>query len=182
MRNSCTVIKKQWKPATCQNSTNVSYIVKLSLWRIASHVFSYIEVKYHLAITTRFEINTWKKLMHASAKLFVREICARFLNLVSESVTRQKMVCQLLKWWQGYQQENSTTFFHFYFFLRYQSFCDRCRNSAHSMFWRVCKKCLKELALKTLGSSNLTNPSKLRIYRRKISTVITETSIAWTSI
>jgi hypothetical protein len=35
--------------------------------------------------------------------------------------------------------------------------------------------------LKHSVPSNLTNPSKRRIYRRKISTVITETSIAWTT-
>jgi hypothetical protein len=63
--------------------------------------------------------------------------------------------------------------------LHYQSYCEHSRNfaSVNFKFWRICKKCLRELTwcllvtrsevsfLQTLSSIN---PSKLRIYLRKI--------------
>jgi hypothetical protein len=57
--------------------------------------------------------------------------------------------------------------------LHYQSFCDHCRNfaSINSKFWRIWKKCLRELTqcltLSQFPQTFLTNPSKLRIYHAK---------------
>jgi hypothetical protein len=67
--------------------------------------------------------------------------------------------------------------------LHSQSFCDYSRNftKVNSKFWRICKKCLRELTYCLTRSqcpeNFLTNPSKLRIYQCKIPTVITETLI-----
>jgi hypothetical protein len=49
------------------------------------------------------------------------------------------------------------------FKVHYQSFCDGSRNfsSVNSKFWRICKKCFRELTI-VFPQSFLTNPSKLR--------------------
>jgi hypothetical protein len=47
----------------------------------------------------------------------------------------------------------------------------------NSKFWRICKKCLRELNHCLTLSQFPTYPSKLRIYLCKIPTVITETLI-----